>query len=823
MLRLQTLRHTVTLMALVGLAWLASIPASAQLVINEVCSKNYRVLADPYDRYPDWIELHNAGSESVQLDQFYLSDRVNNPTMWRLPQMELEAGGHVVFFSAHSASNAGHFSFGISQSGEAVSLFDLDLQLVDQLLVPYLQTDHSFGTLSNGEGQRVFAEPTPGAPNTTQGYWGYAPRPTPSIPPGPVPAGSVLYLNSPPGATLRTTLNGKDPDANSYLYVGSLGISTTMVVKAQASLPEHLPSEIMTATYFVNEPGNLPVISLSMDPDSMFHEEFGLYMPGPNADSIAPYEGANFWSNRHIPVRFEFFDEQGRQSHLQQVDLRMHGGTQARTRPQRALRLTGRSRYGNSLIQFPFFPERGAFDEYKHLVIRNSGGDYCLAHFRDGLWHQTALHAGLDIDVLGFRPIRVYINGTYWGLMNLRERLSPADVALNHGLERDSILFMDQENEPVQGDSIHFAQLNTYFIEEDLSDAQHFAYVESLFDMRSFKDYFALEIFAGNADWPANNVRCWKPSVTEGKWRYVMHDLDATMNVFGWIPMDIDMFYWVLDHREGWMHSEIFRNLLENAEFKRTFINRLADLMNTTLGEANLRNEVDLITRMTDAEAQRHYPRWSCDMGARTYHAGQIIPEFVRVRAGHVQEHVLDRFELPNTVSLTFSAFPPDGGDITLNTLEPKLPFKGIYFNGNAIDLTAHAADGFVFDHWEYAGIDGATLPDPDRTSLHAQAEFPEDGTITAHFRKEGQPILAFPVPCENELFVSVTSELEGDGELRLYDLHGRLIRATQHRFNRGVNQLFLDMSAYAPGAYLLTTQLQDRISTVRVVKATGR
>jgi len=788
------------------------------LVINEVCSKNYQVLADQFDRYPDWIELHNAGTGTVQLDQYYMSDRMNNPTKWRLPQMELEAGGYVVFFSAHNESNGGHFSFGISQAGEAVSLFSLDLQLVDQLVVPYLQTDHSYGRLPGGVEQRVFGQPTPGSPNTTAGYLGYAPTPVPSIPPGPVAAGSVLYLNSSAGATIRTSLNGRDPDGSSPIYVGSQGIPNTMVVKAQASVPEYLPSEVMTATYLVNEPGDLPVISLSLDPDSMFNEEFGLYMFGPNADTIAPYYGANFWSDRHIPARFEFFDEQGRQGHVQQVDLRMHGGTQARTNPQRALRLTGRSRYGNSLIQFPFFPERGAFDQYKHLVIRNSGGDYCLAHFRDGLWHQTALHAGLDIDVLGFRPARVFINGTYWGLMNLRERLSPADVALNHGIEREGVLFMDQENEPVQGDSIHFAQLNTYINEQDLSDPQHFAYVESLLDIRSYKDYFALEIFAGNADWPSNNVRCWKPSVTEGKWRYVMHDLDATMNVFGWIPMDIDMFYWVLDHREGWMHSEIFRNLLENAEFKRTFLNRLADLMNTTLSEGSLMAEVDLITRSTDTEAQRHYDRWACYWGAREYHAGQIIPEFARVRGDHVRQHVLDRFDLPNTIALTFATFPPGAGSITLNTLEPALPFSGIYFNGNAIDLTAHAEDGFVFDHWRYSGADGEVW-----TSTQLQAEFPMDGTITAHFRKPGEQLLAFPVPSGNEVFLSVEASFDGDGEVRLNDLHGRLVQTLRHRFHPGVNQLQLDLSGHAPGSYLLTVQLQERISSVRIVKAGGR
>lgn len=787
----------------------------AQLRINEVCSKNYLSVEDPFGHHPDWIELHNAGNAAVQLADFHLSDRLNEPAMWRLPEFLLESGGYALFFAAHNESGDDHFPFGIAQDGETVFLFSQTLALVDRMDIPWLYSDNSVGISSTGQGLRIFEQPTPGAANSTPSYAGYAAMPIPSIPPGHVPAGTTLFLHASGDAEIRTTLNGRDPDAASSLYAGSLGMNSTMVVKAQARTQDHLPSQVFTGTYFVNEPSTLPVFSISVDPDSMFDEQFGLYMLGPNADPLPPYHGANFWSDRHIPARMEFFDEEGRQGHVQQVDLRMHGGTQARTKPQRSMRLTGRKRYGNELIEFPFFPERGRFEQYKHLVLRNSGGDFCLANFRDGLWHQTALHGKLDIDVLAFRPVRVYINGTYWGLMNLRERLSPKDVALNHGVDRDGVLFMDQENIPVQGDSIHFAQLYNYIVDHDLNEAVHFAHVDSLLDTKSLKDYLALEIFAGNVDWPTNNVRAWKPSITTGKWRYVMHDLDATMNVYGWIAMDVDLFQRIQDQQADWMHSAIFQRLLENQEFKRTFINRLADLMNTTFSNTSLLAELNKITSTTDDEAMHHYARWSCDWGAREWHAGELIPEFFRVRSGYVQQQVLNRFTLPNKVLLDFESFPPDAGSITLNTLEPELPFQGTYFDGNAIDLTAHAREGFVFDHWRYS--------DSDRTfstSPNIRSEFAADGSITAHFRKEGQVLFAFPVPCVDELYVSYECAGPGDGELRLTDMHGRLVKVVRQEFHSGVNRIQLDLSAQTPGVYVLTAQRPEGISSVRVVKS---
>lgn len=794
------------------LAWGAV--GHAQLQINEVCSKNYRSAEDSFGHHTDWIELHNVGTSAVQLGQYYLSDRFYEPSMWRMPEILLEAGGYVLFFSAHSASGEEHFPFGIAQEGESVFLFSEALQLVDRMDIPALSSDHSAGIPLGGQDVRIFQQPTPGAPNNTPDYAGYATMPLPSVAPGLVPAGASLQLHTSSGEEIRISLDGKDPDPLSPLYTGPLELSSTVVVKAQASLPDHLPSPVFTGTYFINETAGLPILSLSVEPDSMFHEELGLYMLGPDADSLPPYEGANFWSNRSIPVRMEFFDEQGRQRHVQQVDLRMHGGTQSRTKPQRSLRLIGRKRYGNSLIEYPFFPERGGFDQYKHLVLRNSGGDYCLAHFRDGFWHQRSLHGGLDVDELAFRPVRVFINGVYWGMMNLRERLSPEDVALNHGLDRDEVLFFDQENEPVQGDSIHFAQLYNYILDEDLNDPVYFQHVDDLLDLKSLKDYFALEIFAGNADWPANNIRAWKPAVDSGKWRYVLHDLDATMNVFGWITMDIDMFQRLFVLYEGEMHSRIFKELLENEEFKRTFINRLADLMNTSLSPPALRAELNKITSATDTEAQRHYARWSCDWNSRLLHAGELIPEFITVRGGHVQDHVLNWFNLPNKVALTFESFPPAAGTITLNTLDPQLPFKGTYFNGNAIDLSAHADEGFVFDHWSYTGSEGTFS-----TSATYQGEFATDGTITAHFRKQGQQLYAFPVPCVDLLYVSYESAAAGSGQLRLADMDGRLILSAPQAFHAGVNKIQLDLAQLTPGVYVLTMEQPEGIRSARVIK----
>src|SRR5690606_33224783 len=111
------------------------------------------------------------------------------------------------------------------------------------------------------------------------------------------------------GTTIHISTNGRDPDTSSTVYGWPVTLHHTLVLKAIAVGPGLLPSAVSSATYLVNEPTTLPIVSLSTHPDTLFHPELGLYMVGPNADPNYPHWGANFWSERHVPVRFEYFDE----------------------------------------------------------------------------------------------------------------------------------------------------------------------------------------------------------------------------------------------------------------------------------------------------------------------------------------------------------------------------------------------------------------------------------------------------------------------------------------------------------------------------------
>lgn len=809
-----THKRTLTRLTLLFVIGSIAMDADAQLVINEVCSKNNTVLDNGTGSHPDWIEVYNAGSTTISLADFYLSDVINDPSPWQLPNEDMEPGEYQVFLSGDVDQNDHWFPFSLSRNGETLFLTDISGTTFQTFAVPYLHTDHSYGRW-NGSEQRYFEFPTPGAANTTTAYLGYVPTPVFSRAPGFVGQGSQIEIAPISGATIHISTDGSDPNASTAQYGGWITLNNTQVVKAIAYAPDLLPSEIASNTYFVNENTALAVVSLSVHPDSLFDETIGLYMLGPNADPEYPHFGANFWSERSIAVRVEYFDEQHQREVDQVVDLKIHGGRVSRNQPQRPLRLTARKEYGADLFEYPFFPEKPWLGEHKTVILRNSGADWCIAEQRDQLWHQTALHGGLDVDVLAYRPVAVYINGEYWGLMELRERIDEDYLHYNYNADKGDLLLMEEENVSIQGDTIHFHNLKEYIYDHDMNDPVHYAFVDSLLDIKSFMDYAILEMYAGNVDWPSNNLKYWKPSIAEGKWRYLLYDLDATMNIFGWIPVDLDSFYWVLVHRAGFVHAEIFRSMLGNDEFKRNFLNRLADLMNTTISEESFGNEIRTNRDRIVGEIPHHFSRWGCYIPQWEDHAFNIIPNFAEVRGDIMREDVLNTFELPNTAVLEFTVFPSAAGSIALNTLEPELPFTGIYFNENDIDLSTIPANGYVFDHWEYDAEPEQLISTPT-----LQRSFGLDGKLRAYYRKEGELLTVFPNPFTDNVTISLYGETSGVATVQLYDPEGRLHLEHERNAIAGVNAISLDLSGMSNGVYMLKIALNGTFNTARLVKS---
>jgi len=325
---------------------------SQTLVINEVMASNATTIADEDGDFEDWIELYNPGGEVVHLIGCGLSDDYDNPFRWIFPDVSVEPDGFLIIWaSGKNRTTSGlplHTNFSISAAGEEVIITRPDGQRMDELLPITIPTDISYGRLPDaGEQWYFFDKPTPGGPNTSEGFSDILESPVFSKPGGFYDEAFELSMSHPePGVTIVYTLDGSEPsidnvDGTTYFYKnsypfhpgGSFGdflsesyisilyensinivdrsgspdklsqmastvhipyyfpvnpVMKATVVRARAYKEGMMPGTVTTHSYFVFEEGagsyRLPVISIASTEDNLFDYEKGIYTPGIDAD-----------------------------------------------------------------------------------------------------------------------------------------------------------------------------------------------------------------------------------------------------------------------------------------------------------------------------------------------------------------------------------------------------------------------------------------------------------------------------------------------------------------------------------------------------------
>jgi hypothetical protein len=138
------------------------------IFINEFMANNDEAVLGPDGDYPDWIEVYNGGTESVDLGGMYLSDDLANPDAWQFPfGTVIEAGGFLVVWADNSSyPQLMHASFALNATGEAVCLFASDAEtLIDSIEFTEQLDDVSYGRLPDGASNWIYLMPTPSLPN----------------------------------------------------------------------------------------------------------------------------------------------------------------------------------------------------------------------------------------------------------------------------------------------------------------------------------------------------------------------------------------------------------------------------------------------------------------------------------------------------------------------------------------------------------------------------------------------------------------------------------------------------------------------------------
>ena len=609
-------------------------------------------------------------------------------------------------------------NFKISSDGEHILLSDPSEFIIDQVDSLMIPEDISYGRQPDGSDTWMFfSEPTPGESNSTQGSNAFCDFPEFSIEGGVYSSAvEVLITTSLTDYPIFYTLDGSDPTINSSIYDSPVVIGQTKVLRAAIISSDCISNEITTKTYLINEESNLPTVSLATDPYNLFDEEYGIYVLGNNYENWNPFFGANFWEDWERPIHIEFFEPDGTLGFAQDAGVKIFGGW-SRAMAQKSLAIFARSEYGNNEINYQIFPDK-SIDSFKSIVLRNSGNEWFgfeaqanATMFRDGM--HTSLMDNTGIDHQEYRPAVVYLNGEYWGIHNIREKVNEEFLASNNpGVDPDELDELEFGGDIIEGDNQDYLGMIDFVENNDLSNPNNYLIVEEQVDIENFIDYYIIQIYVGNTDWPGNNIKFWRPHIEGAKWKWILYDTDFGFGLFDWWASNVyhnTLLFALDDNGPDWPNPPwstlLFRSLMENDEFQNKFINHFCYYLSTRFEPSYVENHISDIVDNIAPEMPNHISRWGGNMGTWNQSIN-FVQEFGALRADIVFNHVGNYFGFNETSNLEISSSPEEGGSLyTSNQGIPENPWEATYFNGIPIEITAVPNPGYIFSHWSGPGI----------------------------------------------------------------------------------------------------------------------
>jgi len=672
------------------------------LVFNEILAMNSGLIVDHAGDDDDWFEIYNYGDDPVRLNNLYFTDDPSEPLKWRLDTLEefmLGKEEHLLIWAdGEPEEGFNHAPFKLSGEGETLALYTQDGTLIDHISFGPQSTNISYGRYPDaGLIWNFFDDPTPGAPNALAGSFTVLPAPSSNLHGGFYSEPVILAMfSNVTGASIFYTTDCSEPGDSDLEYQGPVEIDSTTIIRARLIKEGAVSGPVLTISVIIDEnPYENPVVSLVADPDALYG----------NAGLISD-------NNPYIEVSANMeYIEEGATRFREGTGITLHAPKA--TKPN-SLRLSARSRYGKKWFDYAFFKEKGP-DKFKRLILRNSGNDNVNkattnTHFRDPLIETIAMKSNKKPMISESLPVNVFLNGSYYGLFNMREREDEYYIETHTGVTENYTLielafgYYGNRN-PIVGSYSTWTELLSFVdTTGNLSLDTDFSIAEEMVDLDNFTDYWITEVFAGNYDWLSNNVKFWKPD--DGKWQWLYWDTDHGLGLiystFG--EVNWNTLVWSLTFSDrAWpngYHNILIRNLLKNETYKEDFIKRFTQLLSTSLSFEYTKPLLDSMKSLYEKDMMIHTGHWGRSM-SNWENACKIVENYLLHRPEAVLIHLRNHFGLQDPVPVSIRVEPPGAGTVSFSGLEISSTLQGKFFPGMSYQLQHEANSGYTFDKWK--------------------------------------------------------------------------------------------------------------------------
>ena len=604
-----------------------------------------------------------------------------------------------------------HTNFKISSTGETIYLTDNNGVMIDQLVLPPdLPVNSSMGSETDGSlTKAVFLTGTPKASNETQIAYveGFEVAPSLSTPGGFYQNAVEVLLSSPsPTARIRYTTNSQIPTDTSALYTGvPISVPANMVLKARSFSSGHkLPSPVITGSYFIRQsPTPAGILSITMQTGDLYGDT-GIY--------------DNWWTDWKKQCYIEYFEPSTHRSLFKQsAGIRIDGGAGgSRSQPQHSFRIEpGNGALGDGNINYPLIPSRPDRNSYATFYLRNGSNQYLYYPCKDAI-ETRCMGEGTKNSFSGYTPVQVYLNGYYWGYYELREKIDEDYFKQHFGTDEDSINILSVSywyggalravagHDPVT----HFNDDYNKFLSLNAFGDSFWQMADRYFDLEYYTDYICAQSYMADTDWPYNNIKIHSSPQTGNRWRFSLTDLEWSLAPNGWTDSNMDHIRFMLDYDQNYPYIHIWQKAMQNHTYRDYFINRYADLLNTSWQKDRISGIANEVYNATRPEMPATYKRWGDpnipvnDYMAQFTQAHQIMLSEFANRPANVRNHLRTNLNLPKAVSVTLNVEPAGSGTIRISTVKPDVyPWVGTYFDGVPIKIEALPNPGFSFTNWD--------------------------------------------------------------------------------------------------------------------------
>lgn len=567
------------------------------------------------------------------------------------------------------------------------------------------------------------------------------------------------------------TTDGSDPKPESgNVYTQPIEINATSevrasTIKAAAAAEDGTLGAVYTVSYVIGQDvdsrfdDDTLVFVLSTDPYNLYDYEYGIAVPGKIYDDYVkehpgeeiPYNapGNYYMTGREWerPIYVEVFENDGTKVIDQAAGVRLSGGY-SRVPDQKSLRLIARKDYDpeNGKFKYAFFPGAETEDgvpvtEFDRLVLRNGANDREFAGVRDELSQNLAQDYGYPV-TQHCTPAAVFLNGEYYGFSWLHENYNQDYLATYFGGNRDNYEIVSNTENADEGSEralADYAEMYALY-DEDLTDDKVFDKLCSLVDIDNLVQYYCMQIFISNKDWPGNNYKAFRyypaegeeitSEYMDGRWRFMFFDAEFAWSLYG-ERANLNTIKDLLDgtHMSG--ESKALKALLQREDMREKFAAVMSDLTAYAFEETHIKEVLDELCEISDNEQFYALDKGITSTWARRENFAESreqIRSFADMREFVVFRDMFRLYEWEDerySVSVTSA----DCAVTTLNTQRKK--GRGVlsaeYHVNCSVPLSAEIADGWEFVCWE---INGQSYDTPELTISADMAD--SDGRVIA-------------------------------------------------------------------------------------------